>query len=68
MEGRGGKKGKGQKERNFDQVGKEVTYKMEDEKGYPGIERIYMPINFSMIKKNLRHKKFFLKAFNDRIK
>lgn len=68
MEGRGGKKGKGQKERNFDQVGKEVTYKMEDEKGYPGMERIYMPINFSMIKKNLRHKKFFLKAFNDRIK
>ena len=51
MEGRGGKKGKGQKERNFDQVGKEVTYKMEDETGYPGIERIYMPINFSMIKK-----------------
>lgn len=56
---RGGKKGKGQKERNFDQVGKEVTYKMEDEKGYPGIERIYMPINFSMIKKILGTKNSF---------
>lgn len=46
-EEKNGKRGKGKK--NLAQVGK-ATHETEDKKGSPGMYKIYMLINFSMIK------------------